>query len=233
MKLLAMDTASAACSVALFADGEIATVRGEAMERGHAEALVPMVAAVLAEARACCPGGFADLDAMAVTVGPGAFTGVRIGLAAAGAMAAAAGLPIVGLSTLEVVAAAQPEDAAPLLVALDSKRTDVYAQLFGAASDGPLAAPKAILPDAIPALLPPGPLALAGDAADAVAAVLQISGRVFSRLAGHDRPEAPVLARLAAARIERDGPPAAPPRPLYLRPPDVTLPPNALPTGGE
>lgn len=228
MKLLAMDTASAACSVALFADGRVVVERSRAMARGHAEALVPMVAAVLEDARACCPAGFRDLDALAVTVGPGAFTGVRIGLATAGAMAAAAGLPIVGLTTLEVVAAAQPRAGSPLLVALDSKRADVYAQLFGGVLGGPLASPRAILPEAIPALLPPPPLALAGDAAGPVAGALQASGRAFTRLSGHDRPEAAVLARLAAERIRRDGLPAAPPGPLYLRPPDVTL-----PTGGK
>ena len=224
MKLLALDTASAACSVVLLADGDIVAAREKAMDRGHAEALVPMVAAVLADARAACPGGFADLDAIAVTVGPGAFTGVRIGLATAAAMAAAAGLPVIGLTTLEVVAAAQPEGAAPLLIALDSKRADVYAQLFRGPADGPLAAPRAILPAAIPALLPAGPLALAGDGAAPVAAALRAAGRSFTALPGPGRPQAPVLARLAAARAARDGLPGDPPRPLYLRAPDVTLP---------
>jgi tRNA threonylcarbamoyladenosine biosynthesis protein TsaB len=227
MKLLAMDAASAACSVALFADGDVVAAREKAMDRGHAEALVPMVAAVLEDARAACPGGFADLDAVAVTVGPGAFTGVRIGLATAAAMAAAAGIPVIGLTTLEVVAAAPPVDGPPRLVALDSKRSDVYAQLFGGPADGPLAAPRAILPDAIPALLPAGPLALAGDGAAPVAAALRAAGRPFTALPGPGRPEARVLARLAAARADRDGLPAAPPRPLYLRAPDVTLPPAA------
>jgi tRNA threonylcarbamoyladenosine biosynthesis protein TsaB len=227
MKLLAMDAASAACSAALFADGDVVALREKAMDRGHAEALVPMVAAVLEDARAACPGGFADLDAIAVTIGPGAFTGVRIGLATAAAMAAAAGIPVIGLTTLEVVAAAPPADGPPRLVALDSKRSDVYAQLFGGPADGPLAAPQAILPDAIPALLPAGPLALAGDGAAPVAAALRAAGHPFTALPGPGRPEAPVLARLAVARAARDGLPAAPPRPLYLRAPDVTLPPAA------
>jgi tRNA threonylcarbamoyladenosine biosynthesis protein TsaB len=227
MKLLALDSASAACSVALFADGRVVAARDAAMDRGHAEALVPMVAAVLDDARDTCPGGFSDLDAVAVTVGPGAFTGVRIGLATAAAMAAAAGIPVIGLTTLEVVAAAQAPDGPPLLVALESKRADVYAQLFGGPPGGPLAAPQAILPDAIPALLLPGPLALAGDGAAPVAAALRAVGIPVTALPGSGRPEAPVLARLAAARAARDGLPKAPPRPLYLRAPDVTLPPSA------
>lgn len=227
MKLLALDSAAAACSVALFAGGRIVAAREKAMDRGHAEALVPMVAAVLDDARDACPGGFSDLDAVAVTVGPGAFTGVRIGLATAAAMAAAAGIPVIGLTTLDVVAAAQAADGPPLLVALDSKRADVYAQLFGGPPGGPLAAPQAILPDAIPALLPPGPLALAGDGAAPVAAALSAAGHPFTALPGPGRPEAQVLARLAAARAARDGLPKAPPRPLYLRAPDATPPPSA------
>lgn len=223
MKLLAIETASSACSAALFAEGRVVAERYAAMERGQVEALMPMVADVLSDAAAACPRGFADLDLIAVTVGPGAFTGVRIGLAAAGAMAAAAGLPAVGLTTLEVVAAAQAPAGLPLLVALNAKRSDVYCQLFDAALV-PLWEPRAILPAAIAPLLPDdGPIALAGDAAAPVAAALRAAGRPVRLLPGHGRPEASVLARLAAARC-RDRLPAAgtPLQPLYLRPPDVS-----------
>lgn len=228
MKLLAIDTASSACSVALFSDGRIAAARSKAMERGHAEALVPMAADVMEEARSVCPNGFPDLDCIAVTVGPGAFTGVRIGLAAAGGMASAAGIPLVGLTTLEVVAAAQAPDGLPLLVALNSKRSDVYAQLFDA-SGAALSPPQAILPEAVPALLPAGEIALAGDGSAPVAVVLLEAGLDFRQMPGTGRPDAEVLARLAAARYS-DGtrtalpPIGALPRPLYLRAPDVTLP---------
>lgn len=224
MKLLAIDTATSACSAALRAGGRIVAERSAGMDRGHAEALMPMVAEVMAASASACPRGFADLDLIAVTVGPGAFTGVRIGLAAAGAMAAAAGIPAVGLTTLEVVAAAQPPLDRPLLVVLDAKRADVYCQLF-APGGAPMSAPEAVLPAEIPARLPPGPLALAGDGAAPVAAALEAAGRDFLRLHGHDRPEAAVLARLAAERW-RGGPPppGAPLRPLYLRAPDVSPP---------
>ena len=237
MKLLAIDTATSACSAALLvggpfrpardvmrAGGRIVAERSAGMARGHAEALMPMVAEVLAAAAAECPNGFADLDLIAVTVGPGAFTGVRIGLAAAGAMAAAAGIPAVGLTTLEVVAAAQPAMGRPLLVALDAKRADVYCQLFDPVL-APMTAPAAILPADLPARLPAAPLSLAGDGAAQVAAALEAAGREFHRLPGHDRPEAAVLARLAAARWGDGPPPAgAPLRPLYLRAPDVSPP---------
>lgn len=224
MKLLAIDTALAACSAALFAGCHVVAERRAEMERGQSEALMPMVADVLAAGREHCPGGFADLDLIAVTVGPGAFTGVRIGLAAAGAMAAAADLPLVGLTTLEVVAAAQTPAGLPLLVALDAKRSDVYCQLFDT-DLAPLCEPQAMLPAAIPSLLTGGPVALAGDGSAPVAAALRAAGLGFQRLNDHDRPEAPVLARLAAARWRGRVPPqGGVPRPLYLRAPDVTLP---------
>jgi tRNA threonylcarbamoyladenosine biosynthesis protein TsaB len=225
MKLLAIETATSACSAAVFAEGRIVAERRADMERGQAEALMPMVAAVLAGSQEACPRGFADLDLIAVTVGPGAFTGVRIGLAAAGAMAAAAGIPAVGLTTLEVVAAAQAPTGLPLLVALDTKRSDVYCQLFDAAL-APLCEPRAILPTALPPLLPAGgAIALAGDASAPVAAVLKAAGHKVRRLRGHDRPDAAVLARLAAARWHDRRPvPGSSPRPLYLRAPDVSLP---------
>ena len=92
MKLLAIDTATSACSVALLAGDRIVAERSAGMQRGHAEALMPMVAEVLAASLSACPRGFADLELVAVTAGPGAFTGVRIGLAAAGLVIIAATL---------------------------------------------------------------------------------------------------------------------------------------------
>ena len=121
MKILALDSATSACSAAVWADGRVMARRHAEMARGQSEALVPMVAEVMAEVGL----GFADLDLLAVTVGPGAFTGIRIGLAAARALALAAGLPLAGVSTLEAVAAAAPADGRPLLVVLDSKREEI------------------------------------------------------------------------------------------------------------
>lgn len=220
MRLLAIDCATNACSAALWLDGEEGPARRAAMQRGHAEALLPMVADVMAEARL----EFSALHGIAATVGPGAFTGIRIGLSAARGLALAAGLPVLGVTTLETVAAAQEAPGIPILVALDSKREDIYLQLFE--TDGrPAGEPAALLPRDAGDLLPPGvAVAVAGDMAGAVCAALVGRTPAPLRLDGPDLPDATVVARLAASRFALSPPsPGAPaPSALYLRPPDVT-----------
>ena len=220
MKILALDTATAACSVAVWADGTIRAQRLQPMVRGQSEALMPMVVAALAEAGLT----FADLDAVAATVGPGAFTGLRIGLAAARAMALAANLPCLGVTTLEAVAANVPEserDGAAVLVALDAKRADVYAQVFSTALV-PLTEPGAVLPADLAGLLAGGPVVVAGDAAPRAAEALAGAGIEARVSAAPGLPDAARVAAIAAGRSQA-GRPALPPEPLYLRAPDVTL----------
>ena len=224
MKLLAIECATGACSAAVWGGGRIVARRFEPMQRGHAERLMPMVRAVMDEA-ADGPGDFGALDAIAVTVGPGAFTGVRIGLAAARALGLAAARPGVGFPTLETVAAAQRGSGLPLLVALETKRADIYVQSF-TPDLKPEGAPAAVLPDDLPAAFTAAQLAVCGDAAARAIAALAAAGRRAELLEGPPLPDAAVLARLAAARLPaaagRDG--AVMPQPLYLRPPDATLP---------
>jgi len=219
MNLLAIDCATSACSAALWLDDAPGPSRRAIMRRGHAEALMPMVDEVMAEARV----DFSRLQAIAATVGPGAFTGIRIGLAAARGFALAAGLPVIGVTTLEAVAAAQDSGGHPLLVALDSKREDVYVQLFDEVG-GTLGDATAIMPGEVGALLPAGKaVAAAGDAADVVLGALSSHVPALIRLAGPDLPDAAVVAGLAARRFA-DSPPSAdapPPGALYLRPPDA------------
>jgi tRNA threonylcarbamoyladenosine biosynthesis protein TsaB len=103
--VLAFDTSAGACSAAVLGgDGTVLARRCEALERGHAERLLPMLRDVLAEAGV----EIADLALLAVTIGPGTFTGIRIGLAAARGLALASGLPLVGVTSLEAVAASVP-----------------------------------------------------------------------------------------------------------------------------
>jgi tRNA threonylcarbamoyladenosine biosynthesis protein TsaB len=222
MQILAFDTATAACSVALWRDGAVRGRRFEPMQRGQAEALMPMVNDVLAIAEAA----YEELDLIAVTVGPGAFTGLRIGLAAARGLALATGAPCLGVTTLEAVAhgvAAADRSRNTLLVALDAKRADLYAQAF----DGdvvPLTEAVALMPDELPALLPPGPVVVVGDAAEPAIAALADTEREVIRGVSPGVPDAATVAALAAARWRPDMKDLAPPAPLYLRPPDAVVP---------
>jgi tRNA threonylcarbamoyladenosine biosynthesis protein TsaB len=106
MRVLGLDSALTACSAALWQDGEILARRMEVMPRGQSEALMPMAVAVMGEADLA----FEELDRLGVTVGPGSFTGLRIGLAAARGMAVALRLPLVGVTTLEAVAWGVPRE---------------------------------------------------------------------------------------------------------------------------
>ena len=222
MNLLAFDTATTACSAALWRGntggaGRVVACALVAMARGQSEALIPMIQGVLAEAET----GFEALDRLAVTVGPGAFTGLRIGLAAARGLALASGLPITGITTFEAIAhAVDPAARAGqrLLVAIDAKRADVYAQLFDDAL-APLSPPQSLLPEEVPTLLPRqsrGPVLLVGDGAARVAEVLPELPRA-------DAPGWPDAAHVAALAAERPRESTAP-APLYLRPPQAVRP---------
>jgi len=223
MRILAFDTATNACSAAVWRDGRIAARRHEPMARGHAERLMPMILEVMGEAGEA----FSDLDAVAVTNGPGAFTGLRIGLAAARGLALAGGLPCLAVTTLEAVAAAVPEAERRdrvLLVALDAKRADVYAQAF-APDLKPLGEPVAVLPDQLPRLLAgaAGAAIVAGDAAARALAAVHAAGIAAGASTASGVPDAAVVAGLAAARWT-PGATVEKPRPLYLRPPSTTTP---------
>ena len=233
MRILAIDTAAGACSAAVWDEGRVHQ-RVLEMSRGHAEALLPLVLATLNDAGR----SFADLDLLAVTIGPGAFTGLRIGLAAARGLALATGLPCVGVTTLEAMAAAVPASATGgrrLLVALDSKRGDVYAQVFiegEAASEAAVVAPAglALLLATVPAL-PAGPLMVAGDAAAVVLPALVAAGIAAVAASAPGYPLAAHVAAIAARRAPASRDSLPPPVPLYLRPPTTGPQPAAPATG--
>lgn len=173
---------------------------------------------------------YGQLDRIAVTVGPGGFTGVRIGLAAARGIGLAAGKPVAGVSTLAALAAGIPTpQGSAILVAIDSKRGDVYAQAFASAGDGvepcaaPMAAPWVAAASDVWTALPDGrrPWVVVGDASEAVAAALQRRG-ILAEASAPEQPDAAVVASLAARMTLQLG--APPPRPIYLRPPDVSAP---------
>lgn len=214
MQVLAIDSATSACSAALWRDGTVIARRFAAMARGQSEALVPMIAEAMAEAGI----GFPALDLLAVTVGPGAFTGIRIGLATARALALASGKPLAGIATPEAVAAAVPEAeraGRTVLAAIDSRRDELWLQAFDA-NLAPLGEPAALIPERAADLVA-GPVVVVGDAADLV--LPHLADAVASSAPG--APDAAVVAALAAARWPAGR--ALPPEPLYLRPADVTL----------
>jgi len=225
-RLLAIDCSAGACSVAVRDGATVLAAAHTAMERGHAEALMPMVASVLAAAGL----DWDRLDAVAATVGPGSFTGVRIGLAAARGFALAAGLATVPVTSLEAVAEAAGSGDGPLLVVLESKRRDLYGQWFDPAG-GPLGAPQAATPEVLWAARPSGMLLsgaagvrVAGDAAARLLAAPPEPATAL-RPAGDGGPDARSVAAVALRRLAAAG--AGPLAPLYLRPPDVTPPPAA------
>jgi tRNA threonylcarbamoyladenosine biosynthesis protein TsaB len=210
---LAFETAGSACSVAVGRGDALLAHERREMRHGHAEALLPMID------RAIAAAGFdpAAIDIVAVSVGPGGFTGIRAGLAAAHGVALASGARLVGVSSLAAVAALVPADGRRLLVALDSRRADLYVQLFDAARN-PRGEPSAILPEKLATWLGCGALLVAGDAAELAAAALPRAG---AEIVPGSAPDA--CGVLAAVRRWPELADSCA-RPLYLRPPDVSFP---------
>jgi len=211
LKVLAFDCSGASCAAAVAIDDRPVAQRFVAMERGHAEALLPMIAAVLREA-GLAP---AALDLLAVTVGPGSFTGLRIGLAAARGLALARGIPAIGITGFDAVTVEDAGDL-PVIVALESKRAELF--LHRRDRDDPRL-PALVPPADWSAIVPRGPCRLAGDGAARLAAAL---AREVTVEPGPGRPDPVALARLGAARWQAGI--RAPLTPLYLRAPDTTTP---------
>lgn len=216
MRVLAIDTALAACSAAVLdtAYGGIVASESLPMVRGHAEALMPLLQRVMGRAGMA----FADIDRVAVTTGPGSFTGLRVGLAAARGIALAADKPAVGLSTLSAYAA--PHVAAdgklPVVAAIDARHAQVYLQVF-APGGRALTAPRLVpLRDAVQAAAAT-PSCIVGSAAHSVAAGL--SGEAIAPAAVDARaaPDIAWVARMGAVMSE--DPSSL--KPQYLRAPDA------------
>jgi tRNA threonylcarbamoyl adenosine modification protein YeaZ len=227
MLILAFDTAQQACSAAISRDGEILSQCHKIIERGHAEQLLPMVEDVRKQAAV----SFAELNVIAVTIGPGTFTGVRIGLAAARALALVQNIPILGVGTLEllaqgVVQAGMSDAGDGIIAAIDARRGELYAQSFDATGQALTAAAAG---PAAPAFAPPGqpPGVIVGTGAAQLQAVLP-AWRLDSRMA---QPDAAVLALAAEGWRYRAS--LRPPAPLYLRAPDARLPGQAANAAGR
>lgn len=218
MKVLGLDSAGSQCAVAVLDGERVAAARAEAMAHGQAERLVPLIAETLMAA-GIAP---AALDLIAVTTGPGSFTGIRIGLAAARGLALATGRTVIGIGVFDAYAASVPAAARQgrtLVVAVESKREEFYVQPFAAA--GAASAPPAqVHPHDLAAWLPPGPLLLAGDAAERLRA--NVTARDIAVAPGTNAVDAAWVGRLG--RQQANGGATEPPRPFYLRAPDTTTP---------
>lgn len=215
MRVLAIDTALAACSAAVF-DGEHDMMLASEMlpmTRGHAEAVMPLVARVMEEAST----DFTALDRIAVTVGPGSFTGLRVGIAAARGIALAAATPAIGLSTLASFAAPliSEDDGRQVVAAIDARHGQVYLQVFGTGGRTLVAPRIATLRDAIRAATADS-VRIVGSAADKLAAVWPREAGQPLSVEQREAPDIGWVARLGAA-AEGHGPP----KPLYLRAPDA------------
>ncbi|MGX1348525.1 tRNA threonylcarbamoyladenosine biosynthesis protein TsaB [Bradyrhizobium elkanii] len=226
MMILAIDTALDACSAAVLdtTSGNTIAIESQAMQRGHAEALMPLIARVMKESGI----GFAGLDRIAVTTGPGSFTGLRVGLSAARGLALAAEKPVVGLSTLAAYAApvVAENGASAILSAIDARHDHVYFQLVG--GDGsPIIKPKvAPIAEALEASQH-GALHLVGNAANVLAERWPADAAPPVKV---DRQPAPDITWVAWIGAAVD-PETAPPRPFYLRAPDAKPPKDRLEIG--
>ena len=218
-RILALDAALARCSAAVLAGEAVLAVHSAPGERGHAALLPPMAEAVLRAAGLDA----ADLDAVAAVVGPGGFTGIRAALALAEGIGLGAGLPVIGVTTGEALAAALPaavRAGRTVWAVIDNRRGRVLLERFpsGAlAAEGP---PEVFAEADLP--WPTTPVAVAGDAAPAVAARLAARG-ADALLTDQRLPEAAAAARVAALRLAGALPPRSA-RPLYVEPPAVRLP---------
>lgn len=216
MRILALDTALGACAACVVEHGvgEPLAIEALPLERGHAEALLPLVERVMAGVE----GGFSSLSRIAVTVGPGSFTGLRVALSAARAIGLATEKPVVGVSTLAAYCAplVAREVGRVAAAAIDARHGQVYFQAL-AAGGAPLASPRQCsLRDAV-RMIGAGPVSLAGSGA------LMVAQEAWS--IGLDAvvvDSAPACDIRWVARLGMLADPAhAAPRPLYLKAPDA------------
>jgi tRNA threonylcarbamoyladenosine biosynthesis protein TsaB len=216
MRVLAIDCALDACSAAVLESDPATIIASETriMVRGHAEAVMPLIARVMDEAEV----EFKELDRISVTVGPGSFTGLRVGISAARGIALAAGRPAVGLTTLACLAAPHiaEDDGTLVVAAIDARHDYVYMQVFGPGGQTLLAPRIAPLREAARAATS-GPARIVGSAADLVARSWPRGEQPPALIDQRGAPDIAWIARLGAAASGQEGPP----KPLYLRAPDA------------
>jgi tRNA threonylcarbamoyladenosine biosynthesis protein TsaB len=216
MLILAIDTALDACAAAVLDTeaGRLIARESQPMKRGHAEALMPLIARVMDYSGV----GFAALDRIAVTTGPGSFTGLRVGLSAARGIALAAGKPVVGLTTLTAYAAAAVSETGqhPIISAIDARHDHVYFQVVGGNGSSLIRPRVAPVAEALEAARFGAPI-LVGNAAAILGERWPADAAEPVQVDPQPAPDIAWVAWLGAAVA----PDTAPARPYYLRAPDA------------
>jgi len=211
MNILSLDCSGAGCSVCVWQDGNVRALQEERMERGQDSRLVPLIQNVLGQAGLT----YAALDRIAVTSGPGSFTGLRIGLATARGLGFAAEKPVLGVGRFSLYKAQRIDKKESLLVVLESRRLELYCCFFPAY--GVPEAPSMLSPAEIGAMTRNHPdIKIVGDAQDTLRGA--VDHNKFDTIL---ESEVITCAKIAANVDALD--PAYLPRPLYVRPPDVTM----------
>jgi len=223
MLILAIDTALDACSAGVLDTdaGKLIALESQPMKRGHAEALMPLIARVIKEAGIA----FASFDRIAVTTGPGSFTGLRVGLSAARGIALAADKTVVGLTTLTAYAAPVVSENAeqPVISAIDARHDQVYFQVVSGDGSSLIRPRVAPIEEALRASRFGAPH-LVGNAAGILADRWPTDALPPFRVDAQPAPDIEWVAWLGAAV----NPDTAPARPYYLRAPDAKLPKDRL-----
>jgi tRNA threonylcarbamoyladenosine biosynthesis protein TsaB len=228
MLILAIDTALDACAAGILDidAGRLIARESQPMKRGHAEALMPLIARVIKNAGIA----FAALDRIAVTTGPGSFTGLRVGLSAARGIALAADKPVVGVTTLTAYAApiVAENRERPVICAIDARHDQVYFQVVSGDGSSLIRPRLAPIEEALGASRFGAPH-LVGNAAGILAGRWPADAPPPFRVDAQPAPDITWVAWLGAAV----SPDTAPARPFYLRAPDAKLPKDRLPNASQ
>jgi tRNA threonylcarbamoyladenosine biosynthesis protein TsaB len=223
MLILAIDTALDACAAAVLDTeaGKLIAQESQAMKRGHAEALMPLIGRVIARSGVA----FAGLDRIAVTTGPGSFTGLRVGLSAARGIALAANKPVVGVTTLTAYAAPVVSQNAehPVVSAIDARHDQVYLQVVSGNGSSLIRPRVAPIEEALGASRFGAPHVV-GNAAGILADRWPANAPPPFKIDAQAAPDIAWVGWLGAAV----SPNTAPARPFYLRAPDAKPPKDPL-----